>query len=301
MQKKLAGEGIGCFLVFMSSSSYPGFAARRVALLGGLLLGSLSAVSASGAIVGATLQQGTGPATPTSSDYTSAPTTAYVASYNFPTATATTVRFSFSNLFLFGGQFFNLTQLAAAVPAPGPYSMTGSLVSVELNVSLDAREPLNPNNSLVQSGDVTDSGNTNPGETWASDLVVLIAPMDGSFSNPLLQLGGGFTSFSASNWIYWSELTTSNAPYSFSDTQSISPSITLAAPVLPTDAGIWVGNGFDPGQGSSYGRWSGYLEFTFSGSSGGGSGVSDASRTGLLLAPGALLLLGLAGRARRRG
>jgi hypothetical protein len=114
-------------------------------------------------------------------------------------------------------------------------------------------------------------------------------------------LGGGFTNFGASNWTYWNESSTSNAPYQFSDTQSVSPSITLASPSGPTDPVIWVGNGFDAGAGVSYGKWSGYLEFTFSGSSGGGSGVPDASRTALLLAPGTLLLLGLAGRARRRG
>jgi len=48
----------------------------------------------------------------------------------------------------------------------------------------------------------------------------------------------------------------------------------------------------------SFGRWSGYIDFTFAAS--GGSGVPDASRTALLLAPGTLLLLGLAGRSRRR-
>ena len=287
MQKRLAGEGDGCFLAFMSSSSYPFLAAPWRSLLGGLLLGTVSAVSASGAIVAVTLQQGTGPAVPAPSDYTNNPTTAYYVSYNFPTATATTVRFSFSDLFLFGGQFFNLTQLAAGFPSPGPYALGGPLplASVELNVTLNDREP-----SSFQT----------TGETWVSDLVVLIAPNDGSFSNPVLQLGGGSTSFGATTLTYWSETNTQAVPYAFADTQTLSPSVTLSATPGATDPVIWLGSGFDSGAGSSYGKWSGYLEFTFA-SSGGGSGVPDASRTALLLAPGALLLLGLAGRSRRRG
>jgi hypothetical protein len=60
---------------------------------------------------------------------------------------------------------------------------------------------------------------------------------------------------------------------------------------------VWLGNAYT--EGDSFGRWSGSITFTFA--SPGGSGVPDASRTALLLAPGTLLLLGLAGRSRRRG
>jgi len=268
----------------MSTFSYPTRLGRGRAVLGSLLLGAVSAVSSPGAIVGVTLQQGTGPANPTPTDYSNAPTTAYYASYNFPTATATTVRFSFSNLLLFGGQFFNLTQLAAGFPAPGPYSLGGNLVSAGLSVTLHQREP---------------NGSTT-GETWASDLTILVAPGDGSFSNLSLQVGGGSTNFGSSPWIFWSESSTQPTPYSFSDTQAISPAVALSATPALTDPVIWLGHGFDSGAGASYGRWSGYVELTFSGS-GGGSGVPDDSRTALLLAPGALLLLGLAGRTRRRG
>jgi hypothetical protein len=288
MQKKLAGEGIGCFLVFMSSSSYPGFAARRVALLGGFVLGLAGMSPASAAIVAVTLQQGSAPASPSPTDYGNNPNVAYYGSYNFPTATSSVVRFSFTDLFLYGAQFFNLTQLAAAFPAPGPYALGGALplTKVELSVTLNDREAPNAQNIS---------------ETWASDLVVLIAPNDGSFSSPVLQLGGGVTSFGANTTELWSESSVQSVPYNFSETKTLGSSVALSASPGATDPVIWLGHGFDPGAGASYGRWSGYLEFTFSGPSGGGSGVPDASRTGLLLAPGALLLLGLAGRARRRG
>ena len=63
-----------------------------------------------------------------------------------------------------------------------------------------------------------------------------------------------------------------------------------------SDPVVWLGNGYTGS--TPVGTWSGDVYFTFTGS--GGSGVPDASRTVLLLAPGTLLLLGLAGRSRRR-
>lgn len=269
----------------MSIFSYPFATVRGRALVALLTWVGVSTVTSRGAIVEVTLQQAAAPASPGPADYATNTSIAYVSFPGFSTPTANAVRFSFSDLFLYGGQFFNLTQLAAAFPAPGPYSLGGGLplASVALNVTLHDREP---------------QGSTT-GETWASDLTILIAPNDGTFSSPTLQLGGGATDFGASSWILWSEASTQPVPYAYSDLQSLSPGIALASSPAPTDPVIWVGSGFDSGAGASYGRWSGYLEFTFA--SAGGSGVPDASRTALLLAPGTLLLLGLAGRSRRRG
>ncbi len=213
---------------------------------------------------------------------------AYYSNYYFsPPSPSNTIRFNFTDLLLYGSQFVNLTDLAAAystVANPGPYILGGvmPLDSISIYVSLEEREP---------AGFTT-------GETWASDLAILIAPKDGSFLNPTLQVGAGASGFGASNWIGWSESSTLPTPYLFSDTQQLLSPVTLSATPGSTDPVIWLGNAFVTGAGSSWGKWSGYIDFTFAGS--GGSGVPDASRTALLIAPGTLLLLGLAWRSRRR-
>jgi hypothetical protein len=269
----------------MSSLSYPLFSARWRAVVFCLGLGFSGGASLSGAIVSVNLQQGAGPATPAPSDYTNDPSKAYYGSYSFQNPSSNVFTFSFTNLFLFGGQFLNVTDLAAIFPAPGPYSLGGTLPlsSVAISVTLNDREPAS-------------FGTT--GETWASDLTILIAPKDGNFSSPLLQVGAGATGLNATTVIPWSD-TSDAVPHSFNDVKALTSSIYLSASPAATDQVIWLGSGFDSGAGSSYGKWSGSVTLTFAAS--GGSGVPDASRTALLLAPGTLFLLGLAGRSRRRG
>lgn len=188
----------------------------------------------------------------------------------------------------------NLSALAS-----GQHVLGGSLLSVAINASVTN----------------TEGPDLNGDETWASDLTILVAPNaagspntnnGGSPINLLLQVGGttGFeTGVSGSStfvertlWYPGGDLNenlTANTSYSL-----LAP-LSLASSPSGTDPVVWLGHGFTTSVGANYGTWTGYVDFTFTGS--GGSGVPDASRTALLLAPGTLLLLGLAGRSRRRG
>jgi hypothetical protein len=194
------------------------------------------------------------------------------------------------------GKFVNLSAFSQS-QGPGFVDLfTGSLVSIRANVALL---------SYGYEAGLTPPETDSDFWTWATDLTVYVGPAtvagDPSSSGGVLQLGGTNGLDSGLIPLYWDysvpgALPTdySNYAQSFDLTVTLPSAITLGAsqPNL-----VWLGNAYSDG--NSYGRWSGSLEFTFASS--GGSGVPDASRTGLLLAPGALLLLGLAGRSRRRG
>jgi hypothetical protein len=206
------------------------------------------------------------------------------------------VRFDFANFKLFGGEFVNLSALAT-----GPEVLGGTLLSVAINASVAN----------------TEGPDTNGDETWASDLTILVAPSASGSPNTnnaagpgtinlLLQVGGttgfetgvsGSTSFvERTLWYPAGDL---NEYLSANTSYGLLAPLTLSNAPSSNDPLIWLGHGFTTGVGANYGTWTGYVDFTFA--STGGSGVPDASRTALLLAPGTLLLLGLAGRARRRG
>ncbi len=221
--------------------------------------------------------------------------TAYSFSENPPLTTNRTVRFQFTDLYLEGANFINLSALAT-----GSNVLGGTLTSLSINVTVTNTEP--------------DPGN---GEfTYASDLTVLVATVasnapnvfnGGSTPNLLLQ-GGGTTGFETGvtpptivvQRRLWYPSGDSNEEVAANTSYSDFTQIVLAGTPgsSGTDPVIWLGHGFTTGVGANYGTWTGYVDFTFASS--GGSGVPDASRTALLLAPGTLLLLGLAGRSRRR-
>ena len=202
------------------------------------------------------------------------------------------IRATFSGLYLFGGQFINLSAIAGG-------ALQGELLGVSISIL--------PTGFSGEPPPTSDSD-----YTWASDLTILVASVAGTdpninnslVKNLRLQVGGttGFLSAPPGPGLnpereYW-------YPNILTDPKtSASASYLLLSPITlqGTDA-IWLGHGFMTSalaDQSTYGTWTGYVDFTFTGS--GGSGVPDASRTALLLAPGTLLLLGLAGRSRRRG
>jgi hypothetical protein len=280
MQKRVAGWGGGCFLTVMSSSSYPLFAARWrvVALRLSTLLLLVGSVS-KGSVLTLTEVQ--------------LDTNSNVTSYSvfLPLSPATNVvRFNFVNLTLQADadavEFVNVSQLS-------PTLFSGSLVSIRARVTL---------NSYV-------SGPSAPADqSTATDLTVYIAPTSGSDPSDrgsFLQLGGGsgLDPGSPLKRRWWDPTFDPQYDQSFDLTYFLSeadrsppvpvPSFTLGG---GTDPVIWLGHGFTGDTPSA--TWSGFVDFTFASS--GGSGVPDASRTALLLAPGTLLLLGLAGRSRRR-
>jgi hypothetical protein len=205
-----------------------------------------------------------------------------------------TVRFSFSSLFLYGGSFVNLSAVSSV-------SLGGTLTGVSINASLSSNE----------NGTPTAGGFVN--ETWASDLTVLVASTtggapdgdnsNGASPNLLLQIGGT-TGFETISGPFLPERDFWYANYTQGEENTVAATYNLSAPINLTSSpySIWLGHGFvssDPTDYGTDGTWSGTIDFTFASS--GGSGVPDASRTALLLAPGTLLLLGLAGRSRRRG
>jgi hypothetical protein len=234
-----------------------------------VVCGFLTWVMSTGPVWGVPGPQGVSiqDATPATSGFVSATVSSTVSPFR-------TVRFAFTNLYLVGGDFIDLSTNSFE-----PMDLTGTLLSVSVTASVSDREAYNPSAT---------------GRTYASDLTILIAAasgLDPDVSAVPYQLGG-FSSVGASLHYFWSEQSPLDEEY-FSDSYSFSGSgYTLAL------ERIWLGHGFTSGVGSNFGEWSGTIDFTFA--SPGGSGVPDASRTALLLAPGTLLLLGLAGRSRRR-
>ena len=205
---------------------------------------------------------------------------------------------------LYGGDFINLSALSTA--QLGSNVFLGSLVSITANVVLTSYEK-----DLSGFRDVSNV-------TTVDDLTVYIGRVNTNLTsfntvtaNPpvtfydgLLQVGG--TSGTASNLVdfpgqnptrfSWYDFATPSADTMSSAVASIQSYMTLnLTPSSPEE--VWLANAYTGA--NTFGRWSGSLTFTYAGS--GGSGVPDASRTALLLAPGTLLLLGLAGRSRRRG
>jgi hypothetical protein len=181
-------------------------------------------------------------------------------------------------LTLFGGQFVNLSLIDPTVFLGNLISIKGQVVTLSTY-----------NNNVDRTQ-----------QTWASDLTVYIVTQglstDPEQSGSLLQLGGtnGLDATNPTLREFWEPDV--NTEYLSSFTQSVDVSaygINWANLGQPT---VWLGNAYTDG--NSSGTWTGAIEFTFASS--GGSGVPDASRTALLLAPGTLLLLGLAGRSRRR-
>ena len=191
-----------------------------------------------------------------------------------------------------GTEFLNLSQIVSSTLLTPPI-FTGALISIGGNFALNSYDQNTP------QGD----------QTWASDLTVYIVPQSGSsapaISGAVLQLGGTNTidvGIASSNRLFWEpphssasvdDVLSVNRTVVFS-TLSIGPFALLDG----SDPTIWLANSLSSAPVTT-GRWSGDITFTFAAS--GGSGVPDASRTALLLAPGTLVLLGLAGRSRRRG
>ena len=194
---------------------------------------------------------------------------------------------------LMGGEFVNLSALSNV--------FAGTLISVTANVTLESYgKRLDGSSANIVFGD---PGYEPEYATTASDLAVYVgtsSPTSGVVSGGV-QLGGdtqGLTGIGPNDYLFWYNYfgSTPSSDSVLSGVQ-IPLSDTSVGPMVLGSDQIWLGNTYT--NGSSFGRWSGYVDFTFSGS--GGSGVPDASRTALLLAPGTLLLLGLAGRSRRRG
>jgi hypothetical protein len=278
----------------MSSSQYPLLAARWRALFG-VWISPLFFATAPAAVVGVNLREASAPSSPGDSDYLANRNVGYYQNGGnnpfSPPSNGSYVKFEFTNLFLYGAQMVNLTEFASIKGVV--LGSANPLISIEIGVSLVQRDP-----SL---------------DTWASDLTVIVAPSDSNLpSNPDVasinfQLSGlgssGFGSNSTPRF-FWDEILIGGNPdqSNISDTHYLSSPHQLVLNGLNpqnTDLMIWLGNGFEPNTGASWGEWSGFVQFNFGPAT--GSGVPDASRTALLLAPGTLLLLGLAGRSRRRG
>ncbi len=273
------------------------FAARVCALVG-VVAGLVSSAGASPSftpgntdIEGVTLRS-----TTPASGGTGAGGYASLFGFTSSSGSTRTVRFSFSGLYLYGGQFIDLSSLAPALPSSE--ALEGTLLSVGINIQANnfSGEPL-PTGAADQS--------------FSSDLTILVAnragsnpTIDNSSANQVLLQVGGLTDFLSggsfverANWI--SSATVPGPADPVVDTYTLGSSILV--PSSASDPAIWLGHGFMSSaltNYSTYGTWTGYVDFTFASS--GGSGVPDASRTALLLAPGTLLLLGLAGRSRWR-
>jgi hypothetical protein len=218
---------------------------------------------------------------------------------------------------LYGGDFVNLSALSL-VQNSGVSLFSGSIISISANVKLESFSK--DITGGLQSFDLEAEPPSNANfATTVTDLAIYVggayypATSPGSLPSPVpiipslntvsdspvqffggagtLQVGGT-NGTGAGVSLLWHP--------SFPD-ESLSVTKNLQSFGVTAGSGVseqvWLGNAYT--EGDSFGRWSGYIDFTFASSSGGG--VPDASRTALLLAPGTLLLLGLAGRARRRG
>jgi hypothetical protein len=192
---------------------------------------------------------------------------------------------------IYGADYINLSALTS------PSLFLGTLQSITPNLRLE-------------SFGLDEGGNPQVGTQYATevwDLAVYIGPLG---SPPVygpsgyIQVGGTNgvdASLLSGAWKDWGGAangTATNLPQvtmgSLFATDVSSMNIVLG-PANISDPVLLVNAYTEAG---SFGRWSGYIDFTFASST--GSGVPDASRTALLLAPGTLLLLGLAGRSRRR-
>jgi len=210
---------------------------------------------------------------------------------------------------LMGGDFVNLSALSRTLL--GQNLFVGSLVSIKADLVLRSYEQdldgvdQNPTVSSVYATTVDDLtiyiGAFSPAQS--NNFNSQVNP---NFTGGLLQIGGTsgtdpnlVDSVSRFSWGYFFSHNPDAIVSSGSGaTIPGSAPVNLTDDVIPSSVPeVWLANGYTAG--SSFGRWSGTIDFTFAGSS--GSGVPDASRTALLLAPGTLLLLGLAGRSRRRG
>ena len=220
------------------------------------------------------------------------------------TKTGGVVRFNFTGLTLSAdataAQFINLSSL-------NPSYFSGTLVSIRADVVLDSHDAIYGPADQTTATDLTvyiagTQTYQNPYYVTSPDPVSVSGPANSGSS---LQLGGtsGLDSGSAVNKREWDP--NFNAIYDPSFDLTYYFSELDRSPPLPvtsfslggiSDPVVWLGNGYTGS--TPVGTWSGDVYFTFAGA--GGSGVPDTSRTALLLAPGTLLLLGLAGRARRR-
>lgn len=204
---------------------------------------------------------------------------------------------------LWGGDFINLSALSTT--QQGTNVFLGSLISITANVVLTSYEK--------DLAGASDSNNA----TTVDDLTIYIGRVSTNLTsfntvtaNPqvtfydgLLQLGGTNGTDSALV-VHPAQNAERFAWYDFASTTAD----TMASVVAPIQSyttvnltgssleEVWLANAYTGG--NTFGRWSGSLTFTYAGSS--GSGVSEASRTALFLAPATLFLLGLAGRSRRR-
>jgi hypothetical protein len=205
---------------------------------------------------------------------------------------------------LYGGDFINLSALSTT--QLGSNVFLGSLVSITANVVLTSYEK-----------DLA-GGNDPSNATTVDDLTVYIGRVSTNLTafntvtaNPQVTFYDGLLQVGGTNGTDPALVVHPNpnaerfAWYDFASTTAVTMS-SVVAPIqsyttlnlTPSSLEeVWLANAYTGG--NTFGRWSGSLTFTYAGS--GGSGVPDASRTALLLAPGTLLLLGLAGRARRRG
>lgn len=207
-----------------------------------------------------------------------------------------------------GGDFINLSSLSRSQNS-GTNLFVGSIISITANLTLRSFE------KDINGNPVTyDVANFPDDSTSVDDLAIYIGVVSPSGGNPpstpinffntqlntvtfsggLLQLGG--TNGTGAPRDYWGNYANS-ASDPLRDLAGVSVPVSIPALSANSIEEVWLANAYTSG--SSFGRWSGTIDFTFASS--GGSGVPDASRTALLLAPGTLLLLGLAGRSRRRG
>jgi len=203
---------------------------------------------------------------------------------------------------LFGGQYVDLTSINTF--------FFGQLVSITANLRLESYgrdfaggimalepDPSNPNYNPEYLTEVTDLA------VYIGGLTPGTPP---NFSGGLLQLGGdtqGINNVAVGGYQTWGSFFSANSfnTYAGDTLPGIVANVaSLNISLSPSVPEVWLVNTYSPSVATaSFGRWSGTIDFTFASS--GGSGVPDASRTALLLAPGTLLLLGLAGRSRRRG
>lgn len=205
---------------------------------------------------------------------------------------------------LYGGDFINLSALSTT--QLGTNVFLGPLVSITANVVLTSYE-------MDLAG-----GNDPSNATTVDDLTIYIGRVSTNLTafntvtaNPQVTFYDGLLQVGGTNGTDPALVVHPNsnaerfAWYDFAST-TVDTMSAVVAPIqsymtlnlTPSSLEeVWLANAYTGG--NTFGRWSGSLTFAYAGS--GGSGVPDASRTALLLAPGTLLLLGLAGRSRRRG